>query len=251
MTSQASLGTVLVTGGSRGIGAQAVRLLAEGGWDVCFTYAARSDAAESVAQGVRALGRRAAHLQVDLADPEAAAGLLRRIPADMPPLAGLVNNAGITGPLGAFVDATPKTLQEVLAVNVLSTMRLCQEALRLWMAQGRAGRIVNVSSIAAVTGSPGEYVHYAASKAAVEAFTSGLARELADQGTRVNCVSPGTTLTEIHAAAGEPGRPQRVAARIPLRRPAQATEIAEAIAWLMSDRASYVTGAVLKVAGGL
>jgi len=243
--------TVLVTGGSRGIGAETVRLLAEAGYAVCFTYTSRHGTAQALASELQAQGRVAAFLQVDLADTAAAASLLERLQPHLPPLAGLVNNAGITGPLGSFVDASPRTLRQVFDVNVLATMLLCRQAARAWLAAGRTGTIVNVSSIAATLGAPGEYVHYAASKAAVEAFTVGLAKELAGQGIRVNCVSPGTTLTEIHAAAGEPGRPERVAARIPLGRPAEAAEIAEAIAWLLSPRASYVTGSVLKVAGGL
>ncbi|WP_326537041.1 SDR family oxidoreductase [Pseudorhodoferax sp.] len=244
-------GTVLITGGSRGIGAATARLAAAAGHAVCITYAAQQGPADALVAEIVAAGGRAACLQADVGVPAVAEGLIGRLPAGLPPLAALVNNAGITGPLGAFEQATRATLQQVLDVNVLGTMLLSQQAVRHWRAAGRAGAIVNVSSIAAALGAPGEYVHYAASKAAVEAFTVGLAKELAAEGIRVNAVSPGTTLTEIHAAAGEPGRPQRVAARIPMRRPGEAPEIAEAIVWLLSDKASYVTGAVLKVAGGL
>ncbi|NML17246.1 SDR family oxidoreductase [Azohydromonas caseinilytica] len=246
-----SLGTVLITGGSRGIGAATARLVAAGGYDVCFTYASRHEAAQGVVAEVQALGRQAAALQADAGDTAAADGLLQRIPASLPPLVGLVNNAGITGPLGPFLQASPATMRQVLEVNVLGLMLLTQQVARRWRDEGRGGSIVNVSSIAATLGAPGEYVHYAASKAAVEGFTVGLAKELAGDGIRVNAVSPGTTLTDIHAAAGEPGRPQRVAARIPMRRPGEAHEIAEAIVWLLSQRSSYVTGSVLKVAGGL
>ena len=251
MTHHPSRGTVLVTGGSRGIGAEIVRLVAAAGHDVCFTYSTRADAAQAVAADVRAAGRQVAFMPADVGNAASAQQVLSRIPADLPPLVGLVNNAGITGPLGAFKDVSVDTMRSVLDVNVLGTMLFCQAVVRHWQAHSRPGCIVNISSIAAVTGSPGEYVHYAASKAAVEAFTVGLARELGASGIRVNCVSPGTALTGIHAAAGEPDRPQRVAERIPMRRPAEAREIAEAVAWLLSDRASYVTGSVLKVAGGL
>jgi len=244
-------GTVLITGGSRGIGAATARLAAAAGHDVCFTYAARHDAAHALVAEIEAGGRKAFCLQADAGDAQAAGAVLERIPAGFAPLAGLVNNAGITGPLGPFLDTTLDTMRQVLDVNVLGLMRLSQCVIAQWRAEGRAGSIVNVSSIAATLGAPGEYVHYAASKAAVEGFTVGLAREMAEHGIRVNAVSPGTALTGIHAAAGEPGRPQRVAARIPMRRPAQAQEIAEAIVWLLSGRASYVTGTVLKVAGGL
>lgn len=244
-------GTVLITGGSRGIGAATARLAAAAGHAVCITYAAQQGPADALVAEIVAAGGRAACLQADVGDPQVAETLLDRVPAALPALYGLVNNAGITGPLGSFGEASRATLQQVLDVNVLGTMLLTQQAVRRWRAAGRGGVVVNVSSIAAVLGAPGEYVHYAASKAAVEAFTVGLAKELAEQRIRVNAVSPGTTLTDIHAAAGEPGRPQRVAARIPMRRPGEAPEIAEAIVWLLSDKASYVTGSVLKVAGGL
>lgn len=244
-------GTVLVTGGSRGIGAQTARLLAGEGYDICITYASQEDAARRVQAQVQELGQRCAILQADLGEPDAARELLQRIPDSVDPLVGLVNNAGITGPLGPFLKTSHQTMKTVLEVNVLSTFVLTQAVVARWYLEGVKGSIVNVSSIAATLGAPGEYVHYAASKAAVEVFTVGLARELADSGIRINAVSPGTTLTDIHATAGEPGRPFRVAARIPMRRPAQASEIAEAIVWLLGHRASYVTGTVLKVAGGL
>ncbi|WP_225785489.1 SDR family oxidoreductase [Xenophilus sp. Marseille-Q4582] len=249
-------GTVLITGGSRGIGAATVRLAAQAGHAVCFTYQSRAQAAQALVDEVRAAGGRAHALQAEVRDGASAAALLQRLPADFPPLTGLVNNVGITGPLGAFEKLGEATLREVFEVNVIGAMLLAQQVLARWRATPAASptahrSIVNVSSIAATLGAPGEYVHYAASKAALEAFTVGLAKEVAPQGVRVNCVSPGTTLTEIHATAGEPGRPQRVAARIPMGRPGEAEEIAQAIVWLLSPQASYATGSVLKVAGGL
>ena len=244
-------GTLLITGGSRGIGAETARLLAADGYDLCITYASQEDAARRVQAQVQEAGRRCAIVQADLGEPHAARELLQRIPESMDPLVGLVNNAGITGPLGPFLKTSHETMKTVLEVNVLSTLVLTQAVVAPWYLDGTKGSIVNVPSIAATLGAPGEYVHYAATKAAIEAFTVGLARELAESGIRVNAVSPGTTLTDIHATAGEPGRPFRVAARIPMRRPAQASEIAEGIVWLLGDRASYVTGTVLKVAGGL
>ncbi|RYF60507.1 MAG: SDR family oxidoreductase [Comamonadaceae bacterium] len=250
MTAQA--GTVLITGGSRGIGAATVRLAARAGHSVCFTYLSRADAAQTLLDEVRQAGGQAHAVQAEVRNSVDADRLLQSLPADFPPLAGLVNNVGITGPLGPFLQTTEATMREVLEVNVLGAMLLAQAVLRHWQAKPAPGRsIVNVSSIAATLGAPGEYVHYAASKAALEAFTVGLAKEVAPQGVRVNCVSPGTTLTEIHAAAGEPGRPQRVAARIPMGRAGEADEIAQAIVWLLSPQASYATGSVLKVAGGL
>lgn len=244
-------GTVLVTGGSRGIGAQTVRLLAAAGHAVCFTYARQAQTAQALRDELRAAGHRVECLPLDLADAGGAAHALEQLPQGMPPLHALVNNAGITGRLGPLAATSLEQMRQVFEVNVFATMLLCRQAARTWLAAGTSGSIVNVSSIAATLGAPGEYVHYAASKAAVEAFTVGLAKELAEHGIRVNCVSPGTTHTDIHAAAGDADRADRVAARIPMRRAGQAREIAEAIAWLLSDRASYVTGSVLKVAGGL
>jgi NAD(P)-dependent dehydrogenase (short-subunit alcohol dehydrogenase family) len=244
-------GTVLVTGGSRGIGAETVMLLAREGHDVCFTYLANAGAAEQVVSRVRNGGGRAWAIQADAGDPESAARILSRIPAEAAPLAGLVNNAGITGPLGLFIGTDLATMTRVFDVNVLGVLALTQKVVARWLAEARPGVVVNVSSIAATLGSPSEYVHYAASKAAVEAFTIGLGKELAAKGIRVNCVSPGTSRTDIHAAAGDPDRAARVATRIPMGRAGEAGEIAEAIAWLVSDRSSYVTGTVLRVAGGL
>ncbi len=246
-----TLGTVLITGGSRGIGAETVRALARAGYDVCFTYASRRDAAGQLVAEVLKMGRKGCCIQADVGHRETAMQTVERIPGEYFPLVGLVNNAGITGPLGSFLDTTPETMEAVLAVNVMGTMLLSQSVVRHWREQSRGGSIVNISSIAAALGAPGEYVHYAASKAAVEGFTIGLAKEIAQFDIRVNAVSPGTALTEIHAAAGEPGRPERVAARIPMRRAANPEEIAEAVLWLISERSSYVTGTVLKVAGGL
>lgn len=246
-----SLGTVLITGGSRGIGAATARLAAAEGYDVCLTYATRADAARAVVAEVQSLGRRACCVQAEAAAPDFAERVLAGLPADFLPLVGLVNNAGITGPLGPFLQASAQTLREVFDVNVMATLLLTQAVVRRWREEGSTGSVVNLSSVAASLGSPGEYVHYAASKGAIETFTVGLGKELAAAGIRVNAVSPGTTLTEIHAAAGEPGRPQRLASRIPMQRPGEADEIAQAIVWLLSERASYVTGTVVKVAGGM
>jgi len=242
---------LLVTGGSRGIGAEIVRGGARRGYAVAFSYVQDADAARRLEAEVRESGGRALAVRADAAEPEQAARLFEEAERGLGPVAALVNNAGITGRLGRFADTDIATLRRVLDVNVMGTMLCAREAARRWQERGTAGAMVNISSIAATLGAPGEYVHYAASKAAVEAFTIGLARELAASGTRVNAVAPGTALTGIHAAAGEPDRPARVAARIPMGRAGEPGEIAEAVLWLLSPQASYVTGAVLRVSGGL
>jgi NAD(P)-dependent dehydrogenase (short-subunit alcohol dehydrogenase family) len=243
-------GVVLITGAGRGIGAACALAAAGEGYAVGVNYRGDAPAAAGVVERIRADGGRAVAVQADVADPVEVARLFDEVTAALGPVAALVNNAGITGRITRFVDLDLATLQRVIDVNLIGCMLCCQEAVRRWAAAG-SGAIVNVSSIAAVTGSPGEYVHYAATKAAVEAFTRGLAREVAAEGIRVNAVSPGTVQTGIHAAGGDPERPARVAARIPLGRVGAPEEIAAAVLWLLSPAASYATGSVLTVAGGL
>jgi NAD(P)-dependent dehydrogenase (short-subunit alcohol dehydrogenase family) len=238
---------LVVTGGSRGIGAAVTRAACERGYRVCVAYA--SD--DAAAGGLRAELPGLVTVRADVADPASVEALFDAAEDAFGPVTALVNNAGVTGPLGPFVAVPVATLRRVLDVNVLATMVCAQEAVRRWEAREVAGRIVNVSSRAATSGSPGEYVHYAASKAAVETFTLGLAREVAAQGIRVNAVAPGTIRTGIHAAAGDPGRPERVALRVPMGRVGEPDEIAAAVLWLLSGEASYVTGAVLRVDGGI
>ena len=242
---------LLVTGGSRGIGAEVARGAAARGYAVAFSFATDGKAARRLENELRQEGRAAFAYQADVADDRAVARLFDAVERELGPVDALVNNAGITGKIGRFIDADHSMFRRVLDVNVLGTMYCAQEAVRRWQTHGLAGNMVNISSIASTLGAPGEYVHYAASKAAVEALTIGLARELAAMGARINAVAPGTTLTEIHAAAGEADRPARVAARIPMGRAAQPGEIADAVLWLLSSEASYVTGTVLRVSGGL
>jgi NAD(P)-dependent dehydrogenase (short-subunit alcohol dehydrogenase family) len=168
--------------------------------------------------------------------------------AQLGSVTGLVNNAGITSPMGRLADSRTEDLRRVIDVNVIGYLLCARQAARTLPA---GGAIVNVSSSAATLGSPGEYVHYAASKAAVDALTVGLAKELAADGIRVNCVAPGITRTEMHAVSGDPNRADNAAGRIPMRRAGEPEEIAEAIAWLLSPAASYATGTILRVAGGL
>ncbi len=241
--------SLIITGASRGIGAATARLAARRGHDVCINYARDEAAAMAVLAAIKADGGRAIAVCADVSSEADVKRLFDTAEEQLGPLRGLINNAGITGPIGRFSEVETATLEKVFAVNVLGTMLCAREAACRFQAAGR-GVIVNLSSVAATTGAPGEYVHYAASKAAIDAFTLGLARELAGSNIRVNAVAPGSTLTDIHAAAGEPDRPARVRPRIPMQRLAEPEEIAEAVLWLLSDSASYATGAILRVSGG-
>lgn len=238
---------LVVTGGTRGIGAAVTRAAHARGYAVCAGYASDDAAAERLRAEVPGV----VAVRADVADPTSVTALFDAAEAAFGAVTALVNNAGVTGRLGTFTVAPVATLRRVLDVNVLGTMLCAQEALRRWADRGTPGRIVNMSSRAATLGSPGEYVHYAACKAAVETFTLGLAKEVAGQGIRVNCVAPGTIHTDIHAAAGDPTRPERVAARVPMGRAGEPEEIAAAVLWLLSAEASYVTGAVLQAGGGI
>lgn len=217
--------------------------LAEHGWDVLVNYQRDAEAAGRVVEAVRALGRQARAVQADVG----VEGDILRMFADIPHLEALVNNAGITGGFSLVQDLETEVARRVLDVNVLGTMLCCREALRR---MGPGGAIVNLSSIAARTGSPREYCHYAATKGAVETFTVGLAREVAERGIRVNCVAPGLVDTEIHAAGGRPHRVAEIGPRLPLGRAARAEEIARGVAWLLSPEASYATGTILSLTGG-
>ncbi|MET0136187.1 MAG: SDR family oxidoreductase [Kibdelosporangium sp.] len=240
------MGVVVVTGGSRGIGAAICRLAAKD-HQVVVNYSGDAAAAEAVAEEV---GGRA--IRANVADEADVARLFDEA-AELGPLTGLVCNAGITGNRICRLDETDvATVREVLAVNVVGTFLCDKEAVRRMSTRygGGGGAIVNISSTAAHRGSPNEWVHYAAGKAAVETLTLGLALEVGDEGIRVNAVSPGLVQTGLHEAAGAPDRLQRVAPNIPMKRAGQPEEIAEGVVWLLSDAASFVTGAVLPISGG-
>ncbi|WP_030418648.1 SDR family oxidoreductase [Streptomyces sp. SCSIO 75703] len=239
----------VVTGGSRGIGAAACRRLAADGHDVAVGYVRDAAAADAVVAAVAEAGGRALAVRADTSEEADVERLFALAEDRLGPVTGLVNNAAVTGPLGRLADTGTDTLRRVVDVNLLGALLCARRAAQLMTARG-SGVIVNVSSGAATLGSPGEYVHYAATKAGVDALTLGLAKELGPDGVRVNAVAPGLVDTDMHAAMGDPDRPARMAPGVPLRRAGRAEEIAAAIAWLMSGEASYATGTVLRVAGG-
>jgi NAD(P)-dependent dehydrogenase (short-subunit alcohol dehydrogenase family) len=245
-------GTMIITGGGRGIGAATALLASKKGYSVCVNYTNDRARADHVVETIRNSGGKAIAMQADVSDERAIKTLFETAIAVLGPLTALVNNAGITGKLGRFADVDTENLRRILEVNVIGTMLCSREAIRHMSTAsgGKGGAIVNISSRAAQHGSPNEYVHYAASKAAVEIFTVGLAREVASDGIRVNCVSPGVIETEIHAASGDAQRAQRIGSQVPMQRPGRADEVAAAILWLLSDEASYCTGSILAVGGG-
>lgn len=244
---------LLVTGGSRGIGAATARLAATRGYDVCIAYREDENAARAVCADIESLGRTALAVQADVSDESSVRALFDDCLAAFGHIDVLVNNAGMLETQGRFADMDVARWRRVFGVNTFGTMLCCQAAIRHMSTRvgGAGGVIVNVSSIAARLGSPGEYVDYAAAKGAVESLTLGLARELAGEGIRVNAVRPGTIDTDIHARGGEPGRVDRVARKVPLGRGGRAGEIAAGILWLASDEASYATATILELGGGL
>ena len=250
--------TLLITGASRGIGAATARLAATRGWDVAVNYTQDEAAAQAVAADVRAAGRRALVLKGDVGVEADVVALFATIDrewgaaAGQGGLRGLVNNAGVVDVASRVDQMSGARLQRMFAINVLGTMLAAREAVQRMSTRhgGRGGVIVNLSSAAAKLGSPGQYVDYAAAKGAVDAFTLGLAREVAAEGIRVNAVRPGIIETDIHASGGQPGRAAQLAPSVPMQRSGSAEEVAQAIVWLLSDDSSYTTGSVVDVTGG-
>ena len=244
--------TLLITGASRGIGAATARLAAQRGWDVAINYTRDATAAEAVAADVRAAGRRALVLQGDVGVEADVLALFAAIDREWGALQGLVNNAGVVD-VAARVDAmSAERIERMFAINVFGTMWCAREAVRRMSTThgGAGGLIVNLSSAAARLGSAGQYVDYAAAKGAIDAFTLGLAREVATEGIRVNAVRPGIIETDIHASGGQPGRAAQMAPLVPMQRAGSAEEVAQAIVWLLSADSSYTTGSVVDVTGG-
>jgi NAD(P)-dependent dehydrogenase (short-subunit alcohol dehydrogenase family) len=242
----------LVSGASRGIGRATARLLAQEGYTVAVNYHRQRDAADEVVAEILARGGKAFAVQADISDESQVEAMFARIDEEGLPLTALVNNAGILFQQSRVEALSAARINQVLATNVTGYFLCCREAVKRMSTQhgGQGGAIVNVSSAAARLGSPGEYVDYAASKGAVDTLTTGLSLEVAASGIRVNGVRPGFIYTEMHASGGEPGRVERVSSAIPMQRGGQPEEVAQAIAWLLSDKASYVTGSFIDLAGG-
>jgi NAD(P)-dependent dehydrogenase (short-subunit alcohol dehydrogenase family) len=243
---------VLITGGSRGIGAATAHLAAQRGYTVCISYLNNAAAAEAVVADIVSAGGAALALQADVSVEAELVRLFAQIDARLGPLAALVNNAGVLEQQARVEQMDAARLQRVFATNVLGSFLCAREAVRRMSTRngGSGGAIVNLSSGASRLGSPNEYVDYAASKGAIDTFTIGLAKEVAAEGIRVNAVRPGLIYTEIHASGGEPERVERLKLSVPMQRGGSAEEVAQTIVWLLSDEASYVTGALLDVTGG-
>jgi NAD(P)-dependent dehydrogenase (short-subunit alcohol dehydrogenase family) len=243
---------LLVTGGSRGIGAACALLAARQRWDVAVNYTRDEAAAQAVVRQVRTAGRRALAVQADVSDEAQVLAMFSQVDAELGPLNGLVNNAGVVDMAQRVDEMSVARWQRMFGINVIGSLLCAREAVKRMSKRhgGPGGAIVNMSSAAARLGSPGQYVDYAAAKGAIDSFTLGLAREVAAEGIRVNAVRPGLIETDIHASGGQPDRARQLAPQVPMQRTGSAEEVAQAIVWLLSDAASYTTGSVVDVTGG-
>lgn len=241
----------IVTGGSRGIGAAIARQLGSNGYSICVNFASNQDAADGVVAKIKGDGGKAFAFQGEISNSGAMRAMFEATEDAFGTVSALVNNAGLTGKIGLFSDLSEETMRRVVDVNVIGYMIPAQIAVKRMSTRlgGHGGCIVNVSSIAAQLGSPKEYVHYAATKGAVDVFSLGLAREVANEGIRVNAVSPGLIETTIHADGGDPDRVEKLNKFVPMKRGGMPSEVAEAVCWLLSDAASYVSGANVPVSG--
>lgn len=244
--------TMLITGGSRGIGAATAELAAAAGYNVCLSYQSNVGAADLVKARCESFGVKALTVRADVSQERDVLHLFERCDAALGVLTVLVNNAGVLSTQGRLVDFTAERMQRIMDVNAIGALLCAREAARRMSTSsgGAGGSIVNVSSLASTLGSPFEYIDYAASKGAVDTLTIGLSKELGAEGVRVNAVRPGLITTEIHASGGEPGRVERLKGNIPQGRGGTPEEVARLILWLASDEASYVNGALVDVAGG-
>lgn len=242
----------LVTGGSRGIGAATSMLLARNGFDVCINYKNNSAKAEQLLTQLRNYNSNCVAIQADISDEEQVIALFNQIDIQLGAISVLVNNAGILKKQAPITELNAERINDILTNNVTSAFLCCREAVKRMSTKrgGVGGSIVNVSSAASRLGAPGEYIDYAASKGALDSLTIGLSKEVAGQGIRVNCVRPGFIYTDMHSDGGEPDRVDRIAASIPMQRGGQPEEVAQAIYWLLSENASYVTGTFIDAAGG-
>jgi NAD(P)-dependent dehydrogenase (short-subunit alcohol dehydrogenase family) len=244
--------TLVVTGGSRGIGAAIAKLAGERGYSVAVNFSTGASEAAAVVEQIVSGGGRAFAIQADVAHEEDIVRLFETAERELGSIKALVNNAAVTGGFSRVESVSASVLAQVMAVNVTGAILCAREAVRRMSTRhgGSGGAIVNVSSRAAQIGSAGEWVHYAASKGAIDSLTIGLAREVATEGIRVNAVAPGLIETGLHAANGVPDRLDRLAATIPMQRPGTALEVAEGVLWLLSPAASYTNGAILEIGGG-
>ncbi|WP_300055886.1 SDR family oxidoreductase [uncultured Roseobacter sp.] len=241
---------LLITGGSAGIGAACARIAAKEGFDLALNYRSDTAGAEAVAADCSAAGAKVILCQGDVADPEAITGVFAKIDAEFGRIDALINNAGVVDQTAKLTDMDHARLRRMFDINVIGAMLVAKEAVVRMQAQGHGGAIVNISSAAARLGSGNQYVDYAASKAAIDCFTKGLSDEVAADNIRVMAIRPGLIETELHAKGGEPGRADRLAHMVPMRRKGSAEEVARATLWLLSEDASYVTGSTLDVTGG-